>query len=227
MILGAKKRSNISGDPISCLMMSRDSQLVNEKVLGCDRFCGSPSRLQLSTGSDSACPPVPAYILSNKDITCLCLIRNFLKQCKCLISRMVICLTRRHYGSCEIGFGSSAIDSEIPNEEKWNNRGVLELSCPGRGARATGGWVFDETLRRRVRLHVFFAPSVAKCPDFSFPARFLRFFVEFSSLIALISYQFIDIAYLCLITFFKLPRKILDDSQLTVHRYFDFGSFAI
>ena len=106
MILGAKKRSNISGDPISCLMMSRDSQLVNEKVLGCDRFCGSPSRLQLSTGSDSACPPVPAYILSNKDITCLCLIRDFVFKCKGLICSQFDIVCFYHYRSSEIGLCS-------------------------------------------------------------------------------------------------------------------------
>ena len=40
------------------------------------------------------------------------------------------------------------------------------MSCElhlGRGASAIGGWVFDETFKRHVRLYVSFAPTVAKC----------------------------------------------------------------
>lgn len=40
---------------------------------------------------------------------------------------------------------------------------TLRFHMTGRGFAQPGGWVFDETLIRRVRLFVFFAPFVAKC----------------------------------------------------------------
>lgn len=211
----------------SCCLMNRDLQLVPEYSYECDRYRGSRSHSLCPGNVNHVSIPVPINILSSKDITCLCLIRDFVFKFKGLICSQFDIVCFYHYRSSEIGFGSSAISPEPSLGERCNKRGVLKLTRPGRGARAMGGWFFEETLRRRVRLAVFFAPSVAKCLSARVFDLVARSCFKISSLIALISYQIIDIAYLCLIRFFHIVLKCLDDSRLSMELFFDFGSFAI
>lgn len=102
----------------------------------------------------------------------------------------------------------------------------------GKGGRATGGWVFDEMLRRRIGLSVFFAPSVAKClSPSSLPSSSLNF-----TILPIIPYIlfFIDITYLYLITILSFIVNLLNYSVISLSASFQlksskiiFGSFEM
>ena len=93
----------------------------------------------------------------------------------------------------------------------------------GRGARAMGGWAFGKTLRRRVRLSVFFAPSVAKCLSFpfGFPSK------KNSKHKSLYILLYKDIAYLCLNGVLNIASKQLSGSELHADATFNLTSFGI
>lgn len=99
-------------------------------------------------------------------------------------------------------------------KEFYNYNGFEESS--GKGGRASGGWVFDETLIRRVRLFAFFAPLVAKCLSFFFSIL----------LFPIITYilLIIDRTYLCLITFLQKFFNSLNFSFLFLTPQFQLES---
>lgn len=101
----------------------------------------------------------------------------------------------------------------------------------GRGGRAMGGWAFGETLRRRVRLFVFFAPFVAKCL-FSFPS-FSTSSADFEIPEASASHKHqnilsnMDITCLCPISFFHFVCNQHIFSTLQAMFMLDLPSFEI
>ena len=97
----------------------------------------------------------------------------------------------------------------------------------GRGIRATGGWVFDETFRRHVGLSAFFAPFVAKCPFAFFLFTVSMFSIFLFNPINLYILLIKDIAYLYLMTVFLRVVKSLYYKSFTYECLFNFGSFVI
>lgn len=100
-------------------------------------------------------------------------------------------------------FGTAFIPSPISNE-------------PGRGVRATGGWVSDRTLKRRVRLSVFFAPSVAKCLSLFKSTVLPWFFLIFSLDKQLYILLYEDMTCLCLNRPLLQIVKFLSNSPLAI-----------
>lgn len=177
----------------------------------------------------SSVPSLPAglHILSNGDITCLCLnatgeeMRNSLTFNGC---NRPSGSQLRSYGMQK---GSFAMDIDRQIGEFCNKNGVLESSPTGRGTRATGGWVSDGPLTRRVGLSVSSAPCVAECPAL-LPGPAVSAFSDRSSFLsALISYQFMDKTCLCLKTICEFFPKLLEYSQLDKCSSGHLGSYAI
>lgn len=93
----------------------------------------------------------------------------------------------------------------------------------GKGGRASGGWVFDETLIRRVRLSDFFAPFVAKCLSFSlFPFLSISYFPIYYYILFIL-----DITYLYLIKAFNHFVNLLSCNSITEECLFNLPSYGI
>ena len=179
--------------------------------------------------------PKHSYILLFKDIACLCLNGNLFKTLNLLSGCELHTAGNIRLGSFEIRMRSFGMFQTGALKEFQNDRGVLQLASEigpdstdlGRGARATGGWVSDVTLRRRVRLSVFFAPLVAKCLSSSRSSSRHRLDEKKFPHKHLYILLYKDITCLCLNGLFLRISKLLSNSPLIREYSFHSRSYAI